>query len=119
MNKFPWVQYTSTLLFYVVILGVIMLLGGAYSYFNPSTTVSEEEQAQVENLQKQQQTIAVYQQVLNAVGQLMVLPNAIPEISVINDVQAFVAQNPIFTGSSRGDIVLIYPELVEIGRAHV
>jgi hypothetical protein len=111
MQQFPWVQYLTTLLFYLVIAVAVYFVGSAL----PRTIEPQMTAEQLQSIEQQQsveRTKLVYQQVLAAVGKLMVLPNAIPQISVVSDVAAFVQQNPVFAGVQSGDILLIYPNQI-------
>ena len=111
MQQFPWVQYLTTLLFYVVIAFAVVFVGSAL----PKSAAPQIPAAQQQKLQQQQtaeRTRQIYQQVLTAVGKLMVLPNAVPQISVVSDVASFVQQNPVFAGTQSGDILLVYPNQI-------
>ncbi len=111
MEKFPWTQYLSSLLFYIVIAAVVFVLASLLPTKAPEPITKE----QLQTAQEQQaaaQSQQVYQQILAAAGRLMVLPNVAPEILVVDDVASFLKQNPTFVGISAGDVVLVYPNRV-------
>lgn len=114
MQKFPWVQYASSLAFYLLIVaGIVVAVN-----FLPDKKIDQPITAeQVEQLAQQQEvekTKVIYQRVLTAVGRLIALPEALPQISVVQDRAAFVQQNPVFSNASAGDIVLLYADRVII-----
>lgn len=113
MNKFPWMQYGTTLAFYLLIAVAVVIVASIL----PKKEVVQPTQEQIQAFQQQQQveqTKLIYQRVLSAVGSLMMLPNELPQISVVQDPIQFVRQNPVFAGTNQGDIVLLYSDKVII-----
>jgi hypothetical protein len=110
-KKFPWVEYISSFVFYLVIAVLIYIIASIL----PQPARQELTTEQMQTIQQQQQiaqTQEIYNQVLTAVGKLMVLPQTLPQISVVNDIQTFIKENPAFGGAQQGDIVLVYPDRV-------
>jgi hypothetical protein len=114
-TKFPWKQYGGALAFYALIAGGLVLVAALLPgplFSNKNDTPSNAA------LTQQQQVDArlreMYAEVLTRVGKLTVLPDLIPQISLVEDANSFVQQNPTFKGTMAGDIVLIYPDRVII-----
>ncbi len=110
-NKFPWVEFLSSFVFYIVIAALIYVVASML----PKPVQQQLSAEQVQQIQQQQQleqTNQVYNTIISRVNQLMVVPQTQPEISVITDIQVFLAQYPAFAGAQTGDAVLVYPDRV-------
>lgn len=111
MNKFPWVSYIVTLLFYAAIAVLVIIVVGLLPKPQMVQMTPEQQQQYVEQ-QKNNQIQAIASQILARVSNLMTLPVGVPDISVINDATSFIANNPVFAGAVNGDVILSYPDRI-------
>jgi len=90
----------KTLLAAGVVLVLALTVGG-YSFYHSYNS----------DAAKQQRLEAANKALVAEVGKLMILPSGeTPVIYQIDDPASLIAQQPFFTGSQKGDWLLVYPQ---------
>ncbi len=89
---------------WLLLAGILALIASAYMYGRYSVYKAYPELYKTEQAQS----------ILKKVGNLMLLPNGVPKIAVINNVESIKKQQPFLENAKDGDVLIIYTNASEV-----
>ncbi len=86
--------------FGLIILLLAALVGAGFLWYKKNQSPEELSQKQTEKL-------------LEEMSRFVLLPDEIPAVFTISDIDTLVQQQPFFTGAQNGDVLFVFPQAVK------